>query len=392
VLLIISCGSDGKDGASCEIKALTNAENDFEVFCDGVSVGFLNSGASGAKGETGETGGTGEKGEAGEIGGTGEKGEAGETGGTGGKGEAGETGGNGVAGTTCLLEEPGIDAPANAAWEIFCGTVSVGFIYDGQVGADGRNGAGCDVVDAGANFVMTCGEVQKTWAKAICGATAYDPAAKFCVGATLYDKCGGNMYSPTSQVCFDDRIFATFTDSRNGQRYRIVTIGTQTWMAENLNFNASGSVCNDNIPANCNIYGRLYDWATAMAGAASSNTNPSGVRGVCPAGWHLPSDAEWTVLTNFAGGVSTAGTRLKAKSGWSGINGNGTDNFGFSALPGGDRSTNGSFDNVGTYGYWWTATESGSNAFNRDMGSSNENVDENSSTKALGFSVRCVQD
>jgi uncharacterized protein (TIGR02145 family) len=96
-------------------------------------------------------------------------------------------------------------------------------------------------------------------------------------------------------------------------------------------------------------------------------------------------------------GNNVAGIKLKSKDGWKrnpvdDKDGNGTDDFGFSALPGGYRSTGGSFDNVGTNGNWWTATESGSNAFNRRMYSSYESVLESSNTKALGFSVRCVQD
>jgi len=96
----------------------------------------------------------------------------------------------------------------------------------------------------------------------------------------------------------------------------------------------------------------LYSWTTSMT------------RDVCPAGWHLPSSAEWEELVTFAGGFSTAGRKLKAKSGWSN-NGNGTDDYGFSALPGGawydDNIGYGSgayvgFSDVGDFGLWWTAT------------------------------------
>ncbi|MDR3000026.1 MAG: fibrobacter succinogenes major paralogous domain-containing protein [Fibromonadaceae bacterium] len=165
----------------------------------------------------------------------------------------------------------------------------------------------------------------------------------------------------------------TFTDSRDGKKYRTVKIGSLVWMAENLNYRAGNSWCYDNDDFSCRKFGRLYDWETAMK--------------VCPQGWHLPSRSEWSYLVQNAGD-SVAGTKLKAKSpSW-----NGTDDFGFSALPGGFRYTDGSFDFVGSFGGWWTATESGSNAFNRNMRSSVEGVFENSNSKALGFSVRCVKD
>src|SRR5215469_10890371 len=87
--------------------------------------------------------------------------------------------------------------------------------------------------------------------------------------------------------------YGSFTDSRDSKTYRTVVIGTQTWMAENLNYNATGSKCYNDSTQYCDLYGRLYDWTTAMAGVSSSSANPSGVLGICPVGWHLPSDAEW---------------------------------------------------------------------------------------------------
>jgi uncharacterized protein (TIGR02145 family) len=176
-------------------------------------------------------------------------------------------------------------------------------------------------------------------------------------------------------------------DSRDGQTYRTVIIGDQTWMAENLNYNASGSACYNNSPDSCAKYGRLYDWAAVMAGSPSSSTNPSDVQGICPPGWHVPSNAEWTVLTDVVGGASTAGTLLKSETDW-----NGTDNLGFSALPGG-RWSGGSFGYVGTYGNWWSATEhDAALARYRLMYSDDSNVDTNWYYKTSGFSLRCAQD
>jgi uncharacterized protein (TIGR02145 family) len=184
-----------------------------------------------------------------------------------------------------------------------------------------------------------------------------------------------------------------FCDARDSKTYKYKLIGSQTWMAENLNYNASGSKCYDNSETNCNTYGRLYNWATAMANSASSSANPSGVKGVCPIGWHLPSDAEWTTLTDFVGDLSTAGTKLKAVSGWNTGSGYiaGTDNYGFSALPGGGYFSGG-FVNAGNHGTWWSAESDAFYVYSRRIYYSSADVSRGSYDKAYLFSVRCVQD
>ena len=149
-------------------------------------------------------------------------------------------------------------------------------------------------------------------------------------------------------------------------------------MAENLNYQtANGSWCYDNNSSNCDKYGRLYDFHTA--------------RTVCMSGWHLPSRQEWNDLVKAAGG-GKAGKKLKARNGWNKKR-NGTDEFGFSALPGGYRYSDGDFLNAGNSGDWWTATEySGGSAYYRGMGYDDGNVGEINFDKSNGFSVRCVQD
>jgi uncharacterized protein (TIGR02145 family) len=171
----------------------------------------------------------------------------------------------------------------------------------------------------------------------------------------------------------------TFTDQRDGKVYKTVQIGEQVWMAENLNFEAIGSVCYENDPANGKKYGRLYNWETAMK--------------ACPKGWHLPSDEEWSMLFAFAGGDDVAGNILKASSGWN-ENGNGTDEFGFAALPGGNGLRyGGSFRNVGDDGNWWSATKySVSCACYRNIHFCLANVDRLDDGKGYLFSVRCVKD
>ncbi len=166
----------------------------------------------------------------------------------------------------------------------------------------------------------------------------------------------------------------TFTDSQDRKTYKTVKIGTQTWMAENLNYDASGSVCYENNSANCEKYGRLYNWETALK--------------ACPKGWHLPSKDEYEVLDKAVGGENLAGKKLKSKSGW-----NGTDEFGFSALPGGSGYSNGNFYTVGYGGYWWSSTEGSSfSAYYRDMNYDLEHAYWDSISKDYLFSVRCVQD
>jgi len=137
----------------------------------------------------------------------------------------------------------------------------------------------------------------------------------------------------------------------------------------------------DNDPKNGNKYGRLYNW--------SAVTDP---RGLAPSGWHIPSDAEWTTLTDNLGGEDVAGNKMKSKAGWYN-NGNGSDASGFSGLPGGNRYGNGTFNNIGNCGYWWSSTEY--NTFYaglRLLSYNNGYVYRSSSTKADGFSVRCLRD
>jgi len=150
-----------------------------------------------------------------------------------------------------------------------------------------------------------------------------------------------------------------------GQTYQMVIIGTQTWMAENLNYNpgTGNSACYDNGPNNCNTYGRLYDWSTAMDLSPTCNENSCSSqiqakhRGICPSGWHIPSNDDWDILMNYVG-YETAGKHLKSRNGWEPYSGiENLDTYGFSALPGGSGGWDGSFHGVGLISYWWSASE-----------------------------------
>jgi uncharacterized protein (TIGR02145 family) len=202
----------------------------------------------------------------------------------------------------------------------------------------------------------------------------------------------------------------TFTDARDGKTYKTTKIGEQVWMAENLNYEAKGSKCYNDSTSNCNKYGRLYNWSTAMGIDKEFNKkkwNGSDVKhqGVCPKGWHLPSNAEWDKLYRYADGdegtespykSETAGKYLKSKEGWNdfgGKSGNGTDIYGFSALPGGSGHSGGGFINVGSYGYWWSSIEyHSSSAYRRNMHYHREYAYWDFSNKDYLQSVRCLQD
>jgi uncharacterized protein (TIGR02145 family) len=197
------------------------------------------------------------------------------------------------------------------------------------------------------------------------------------------------------------------TGSCDIKDYKIVKINTQTWMAENLNCNIRGSKCYDNDTANCTKYGRLYNWAAAMAlpfgcnstSCANLVSNPH--KGICPKGWHIPSNAEWNALSRFVDGISdesilydspTAGRYLKATSGWAN-GGNGEDTHGFSALPGGSSYPDGHFEYIGDGACWWSANEDlGDNAYSRGLTRRSEYAGWLNYGKNHLFSVRCVQD
>ena len=193
----------------------------------------------------------------------------------------------------------------------------------------------------------------------------------------------------------------TVTDCRDGRVYKTVVIGTQTWMAENLNYadsvamtNLEGnSWCYENRADSCAKYGRLYTWSAAMNSSYLMNAVISTPQqGVCPTGWHLPTSGEWATLETAVGGSDSAGIKLKSTSGWYN-NGNGTDDYGFSALPAGNRMIYGFFGNEGSYAYFWSATEDrASYAYIRNLGYSYTSMFTYYDNEDNAFSVRCVQD
>lgn len=188
-----------------------------------------------------------------------------------------------------------------------------------------------------------------------------------------------NKYNQRHKISFGAAESNILTDPRDGKKYKTVKIGNQTWMAENLNYSTIDSWCYNNSSSNCNTYGRLYTWLAA--------------RNACPPGWHLPSDSEWSQLENNLGGGDVAGGKLKSTSFWNSPNIGATNSSGFSAFPGGDRDTNGSFYGLGYYGYWWSSTGHFSrSAWGRGMYRGSGGVYRGNYIESIGFSVRCLRD
>ncbi|MBP6935406.1 MAG: fibrobacter succinogenes major paralogous domain-containing protein [Paludibacteraceae bacterium] len=195
---------------------------------------------------------------------------------------------------------------------------------------------------------------------------------------------------------------STFTDPRDGKVYQTVVIGNQVWMAENLAYLPSvvGPGTGSNTTSYYYVYG--YDGTNVADAKATDNYATYGVlynwtaaMNACPDGWHLPSDAEWTELTDYLGGRSVAGGKLKetGTTHWASPNTGATNETGFTALPGGSRTSNGTFYLIGSLGYWWSATENvASNAWLRYMYSNSSLVGRLDYDKEVGFSVRCVRD
>ena len=215
--------------------------------------------------------------------------------------------------------------------------------------------------------------------------------------------------------------YGSMTDTRDGQIYKTVKIGNQVWMAENLNYADSVKTpslmgknwCYANKAENCAVAGRLYTWAAAIdsvklatdadnpqdCGYGKTCMLPAKVQGICPDGWHLPTKTEWETLFIEAGGESTAEKNLKSQNGWN-IS-NGTDAFGFSAIPAGFGRTwfpeGFYFFYKGDYAFFWSATESieyigniQAYSMELDYDYELENLDE--SYKAFAYSVRCLKD
>jgi len=252
-----------------------------------------------------------------------------------------------------------------------------------------------------------------------CNGATYDLTKQKCAkNDSLLNICRGIPYEPYLQYCVNGNIAKKkiFKDSRDGRKYKTVVIGDQTWMAENLNYSGDNNnigKCNtkfnytDYTPIKlCDKYGRLYNWKTAMT--------------VCPDGWHLPDLIEWQKLSDWAD--DETGKKLKSTSGWSCIGrdthlallssksewrdlalttyytgscvrpGDGSDEFGFSALPGGAISYKGSPDYAERHGFWWSSTNKDSTANFLTLVHFERPLFAREANKLHLLSVRCVKD
>ena len=369
------------------------------------------------------------KGENGDQGDDGLDGEDGKNGTNGTNGKDGEDGADGADGESCtataLKDGSGI--------EVMCGGKTVGVISNGTNGTDGEDGTNCNIVsDEGGVVTIQCGEGENAETtklyKAMCGTDPFDPADKFCYAAELYDLCGDKVYDPSKEFCSNEVVYdlcggkaydpelqsctkVQFADNTE-QYYKTVTIApegtnySETWMAENLNYETANSYCYEDKEENCAKYGRLYTWAAAVGKTEEEcgfgkecNLGNGNVQGVCPEGWHLPSQDEWKELivavddniTEYSG-ENVAGNVLKSQTGWMEYSGiTNTDAFGFSALPAGFRLSD--YRVEGKFAYFWSSTESNSWYVYRmllyyDTG----DADLDDIGKSYGYSVRCLKD
>lgn len=204
----------------------------------------------------------------------------------------------------------------------------------------------------------------------------------------------------TEIIVWSDATHGIFTDPRDNNKYDVIKIGEQIWFAENLSYEIAGKEItdytqwrtnsaydgwcyyNNDKVTNGSTYGILYQWEAAKV--------------VCPVGWHLPVDSEWTILTDYLGGESEAGGKLK-ESGtihWNAPNTGATNSSGFSALPGGYRfNLLGSFDNLGYFGFWWSATEHDeTTVWSRHLDYDNAETNRYFENKMTGCSIRCIRD
>ena len=232
------------------------------------------------------------------------------------------------------------------------------------------------------------------------GCVSYMRGGKYEVWNSLYYDCNDAGWSKTG----------TFTDYRDGKTYKGVLIGTQTWMAENLNYEMEKSYCYKDSTKYCDMFGRLYLWSAAMDSTGrwgsggkgcgyGTECYPTGrIRGACPSGWHLPDSTEWSVLVEYVGGVDSAGKMLKSQSGWLTFGYAGVDAYSFTALAAGERQSDGQYANRQAITYFWSATE-----WNISWGRADEAngiyfscqsyaANLYHGKKSFGSYVRCVQD
>jgi len=216
----------------------------------------------------------------------------------------------------------------------------------------------------------------------------YVNEGNYIIKLTVTNNYGSGTETKPDYITVSGTSYSSFTDPRDQKIYKTITIGSQTWFAENLNYETPNSWSHDSVGSSDDIYGRLYSWGEALT--------------VCPDGWHLPSDDEWKTLElnlgmsryevdNLQWRGTDEGKKMKSISGWK-EDGNGTNTSGFNALPGGAAGSGGFFY-IGSSGYWWTSESyTGGYAWYRSMEFNKDKVYRLINLTTSGSSVRCLKD
>jgi uncharacterized protein (TIGR02145 family) len=223
----------------------------------------------------------------------------------------------------------------------------------------------------------------------------YDGGSNFTYG-NIWSFTTGMICNPkpkSDSICFNKNLkYDTLIDSRDGKKYLSIKIGNQIWMAQNLDYRTPyGSWYYQNDSVQFSIYGRLYYWEIAMNGALSSKNVPSGVHGICPYGWHLPSIQEWTILNDYLGFDASDKLEETGELHWeSSYNKNATNESGFTALPSGYRDFSGEFSRIDGQSLFWSST--GYDDYKISCLVINLFVEFENVDKGNALCVRCIKD
>jgi uncharacterized protein (TIGR02145 family) len=268
------------------------------------------------------------------------------------------------------------------------------------------------------NDYYTATDIGNSTTKTETGLICITPYTRY---VWAYNSCGNSAVTTLTQTtsACPWACGQSITDSRDSKTYPTVLIGTQCWLAKNLNVgtrvNGSGNqsnnstiekYCYNDLESNCDVYGGLYQWDEYMNYTSSSNSNPSGRTGICPVGWHVPSDAEWCQMSNYLDGTvncsasgfsgTNAGGKMKetGTSHWLSPNQGATNSSGFNGLPAGNRINSGSyFQALYNFSDFYTSTENSVNAWRRGLNYNYAQIFRGGDLpKAFGFSGRCVKD
>ena len=277
-------------------------------------------------------------------------------------------------------------------------------------GCDDSSSASSNETEASSSSVVSSDNEVKSSSSTKENKDSSDSKSSSSVKVSALSSSSVALATPCKTETEDSCEYGTLNDERDGQIYKTVKIGNQWWMAENLNYeykvndSTYGSYCYNNSADSCAKYGRLYTWAAAMdstttgCGYGKSCTATHPVQGICPSGWHLPDTVDWHDLIVAAGGKYSAGAKLKSTSGWEndrwGNDGNGTDAFGFSALPSGYMSRSGDYHTAGGYAYIWSSFEYITGLVAYEMGLRCDVADAyvERGSEDSGYAVRCIKD